>query len=105
VVLGVVLNLWTSLFKKNKTTVKPHETPSKMITSGPYKFTRNPMYLGMSLLFFGLAIFLGSLVAFSFPLLFIILMDATFIPQEEKNLERRFGKKYIEYKNKVRRWI
>jgi len=76
-----------------------------MITSGPYKFTRNPMYLGMSLLFFGLAIFLGSLVAFSFPLLFIILMDATFIPQEEKNLERRFGKKYIEYKNKVRRWI
>jgi protein-S-isoprenylcysteine O-methyltransferase Ste14 len=59
----------------------------------------------MAISLFGEAIFLGSLVAFVIPVLFVILVDRLNIKFEEETLERRFGRKYLNYKNKVRRWI
>ena len=79
--------------------------PKKLVTSGFFKFSRNPTYLGMTLALFGEAIFLGSLVTFILPILFFVLINKTNIPVEEKNLEKKFGKKYLNYKKKVRRWI
>ncbi len=103
---GVVLNLWTdSLFKKNRTTVKPQEMPSKLLITGPFRISRHPMYLGMVSILLGEAVFLGSLIAFVFPLIFAILMGLFFIPREEENLERAFGREYVDYKRRVRRWI
>jgi len=106
IIFGVIINLWTdSLFKKKHTTVKPYEIPNTLVTSGPFKLSRHPMYLGMMSILLGVAIFLGSLITFAFPIIFIIIMEKLFIPLEEKNLEKRFGNQYIDYKKNVRRWI
>ncbi len=106
IILGIVFNIWADfLFKKERTTVKPHEKPSKLIVSGPFRFSRHPMYLGMAMILFGLAFLLGSLIVFIFPIIFMILMELLFISIEEKNLEKIFINKYIDYKKQVRRWI
>ena len=106
IVFGGVINLWTdNIFKKEKTTVKPYEKPSVLIVSGPFRFGRHPMYLGMAAILFGVAVLLESLMSFIFPIIFVILMQILFIPTEEKNLEIAFGQRYLDYKKKVRRWI
>ena len=104
--VGIVLNLWTDvLFKRKETTVKPHKLPSRLIITGPFRISRHPMYLGMALILFGLAFFLGSLPTFMFPIIFVGLMELLFIPLEEENLESTFGESYVRYKKNVRRWI
>ena len=106
ILFGIIMNLWTdSLFKKKQTTVKPHEMPNFFIALGSFRLSRHPMYLGMLSILFGTAIFLGSLSPFVFPIIFIIIIEKLFIPMEEKNLKKKFGNKYVDYKNKVRRWI
>ena len=104
--LGVVLNLWTdALFKKHKTTVKPYKKPTHLGISGPFRLSRHPMYLGMVAILLGVASALGPLITLLVPILFVIVMEVMFIPFEEKNLEQAFGKEYLDYKKKVRRWI
>jgi protein-S-isoprenylcysteine O-methyltransferase Ste14 len=106
IAFGSLINLWTdSLFKSNKTTVKPHENPTELITSGPFRLSRHPMYLGMTAVLLGVAILLGSLITFVFPIVFAILMELLFIPLEEKNLQQVFRSKYADYRKKSRRWI
>jgi len=106
IIFGIILNLWTdSLFKKRQTTVKPHEMPNFFISSGPFRISRHPMYLGMTLILLGVAVFFGSLISFVFPIIFVMIMEKLFIPMEEKNLEKEFGDKYIAYKKRVRKWI
>ena len=106
VIFGIIINLWTdSIFKKMQTTVKPYKIPSFLVTSGPFKLSRHPMYLGMVSILLGTAISQGSLIPFVFPLIFIIIIEIKFIPLEENNLEKKFGHQYIDYKKNVRRWI
>jgi protein-S-isoprenylcysteine O-methyltransferase Ste14 len=106
ILFGIILNLWTDrLFKNWNTTVKPFEDPTDLIISGPFRISRHPMYLGMASVLLGMAIIHGTIVTFLFPILFMIIMEILFIPFEEKNLERIFGSKYLDYKKKVRRWI
>jgi len=106
IVLGITIDFsaWL-LFINKKTTQNPFKNPNKLIIKGVYKISRNPMYLGMLSILLGLSVLLGSLITFIFPILFIILMEILFIPLEEKNMEKTFGKKYLGYKNKVRRGI
>ena len=76
IVFGLLINLWAdNLFKKEKTTVKPNEPPSKLITEGPFCFSRHPMYLGMVIILFGVFILLGSMVTIIFPIIFITLSN------------------------------
>ena len=106
IIFGCAVNLWTDvLIKKNNTTVKPHLMPSTLITSGPFSLSRHPMYLGMMSILLGAAVIAASLIAFVFPIIFIILMEKLFILMEEANLEKAFGGDYMDYKQKVRRWI
>jgi protein-S-isoprenylcysteine O-methyltransferase Ste14 len=106
IILGVIPNFWIySYFKRKSTTTKIYENPKVLVTSGLFKISRNPNYLGMAVLLLGIALLLGSLITFVFPILFIILTDIFVIRKEEKNLEKIFRKRYLEYKNKVRRWI
>ena len=106
IAFGIVVNLWADLiFKREKTTVRPDETPKNLVTSGPFCLSRHPMYLGMAAILLGVAIVHGVLVSFLFPLLFVVLIEIKFIPTEERNLEKAFGKHYLEYEKKVRRWI
>lgn len=106
IIFGIIINLWTdSLFKQKQTTVKPHEVPNIFVVSGPFKLSRHPTYLGMMSILLGIAIFLGSLITFVFSIVFTMIMEKRFIPLEEKNLEKKFGNQYIDYKKRVRRWI
>ena len=105
-VIGTVLNIWTDqLFKKVNTTVKPFEKPSTLILKGPFKISRNPMYLGMAILLIGIGFILGSITSFAGFVLFIITMEIAFIPQEDMNLQEKFGDEYLAYKKRIRRWI
>ena len=105
-VIGTVLNIWTDqLFKKVNTTVKPFEKPSTLILKGPFKISRNPMYLGMALLLVGAGFILGSITSFIGTIMFIIAMEVRFIPTEEKFMFEQFGEEFEAYKKKVRRWL
>ncbi len=106
IAFGAALNIWSDfLLKKKKTTVKPYENPKQLITSGPFQISRNPQYLGFALILLGVSIIHGTLITFVSPVAFVILMELMFIPFEEKNLEKKFGKKYLNYKRKVRPWV
>jgi protein-S-isoprenylcysteine O-methyltransferase Ste14 len=98
------IEVWR-IFRKVKTTIKPHKIPNKLITTGIFRISRNPNYLGMIFILFGLAIYLGSITPFIFPAIFIFLINKFTIPLEEKIIEKKFGKKYFEYKKKTRKWI
>ncbi len=92
-------------FKKSATAIRPFETSTALVKGGPYRFTRNPMYLGMVLILIGTAIYLGSLTPwFVIPVFFLIIQEC-FIKHEEPFLKNIFGKEYQDYKCKVRRWI
>ncbi len=106
IIMGIVIVLVTNtLLLKEKTSVKPFENPRILVTSGPFRWSRNPIYLGMAIALLGIAVILGSLSPFIFPMLFVIMIDQSIIPMEERNLERAFGKEYLDYKATARRWL
>ena len=106
ILIGIVLNLWTDkMFSKEKTTVKPFKEPKTLITSGPFKISRHPMYLGFVLILLGLSVFLGSLSCFIAPILMFIICNKLYITNEEKSLEKVFGQRYLDYKNQVKKWL
>mgnify|MGYP003393998244 CR=1 FL=1 len=103
---GLVLAFWSrSLFLKNATTLQPSEKPTLLVTSGPFRWSRNPIYLGMASILLGVAVVLGALVALAFPVIFVMLIEFFIIPGEERMLEKIFGEPYREYKKSVHRWI
>jgi protein-S-isoprenylcysteine O-methyltransferase Ste14 len=76
-----------------------------LVTSGPFRFSRNPLYLGGNVfIFFGAALLLGSPTALVFTAIHLPLVDL-FIRREEKQLEQTFGEAWVRYKHQVRRWI
>jgi len=106
IIIGQIPNFWIYFhFKKLRTSVKIYEMPNKLSTSGLFRISRNPNYLGMFITLLGMAVILGNLTPFIFPVIFFILTDRFVISSEEKNLKKVFGKKYLDYKREVRRWI
>lgn len=105
-VIGIVLNvLADQAFKKYDTTVKPFEKSSTLVTGGVFRITRNPMYLGMILILFGVAMLLGSASPFVVVPLLAALLDRVFIAPEEQMLQDTFGGRFLQYRKRVRRWI
>lgn len=92
-------------FKRHKTTIKPFEESTAMVTGGVFSFSRNPMYLGMILILAGMGIVMGSLVPLTVVPMFIWWMQTRFIVYEEMMMENTFGDPYRDYKRRVRRWI
>ena len=106
IALGLAANLIADrAFKKHKTTVKPFEVSTVLITYGIFRITRNPMYLGFVLILIGISIFMGSLTPYVVIPVFAVLMDVVFIRGEQKMLEETFGESWLDYKQKVGRWI
>ncbi len=106
-VAGSILLVWTwTLFIIAHGTAVPVNPPHQLITTGLYKYSRNPMMLGIYLVFFGVGIWIGSLslVAIYTPL-FIIIMTVYAKKIEEKELELKFGQPYVDYKKRVRMYI
>jgi protein-S-isoprenylcysteine O-methyltransferase Ste14 len=104
--VGIVLNLLADRsFKRHKTTVKPREKPSALMTDGVFRLSRHPMYLGMVLILAGIAILLGSVTPWFILLALVVLFEACFVRMEECMLEETFGEAYRAYKKQVRRRI
>ncbi len=109
-VLGVLA--WLALdglaaarFKRAGTPVIPFKPSTALVVDGPYRVSRNPIYLGMATLYVGLAFLLGLMWALLFLPLVLIAVDRLVIAREETYLERKFGPEYLEYTKRVRRWI
>lgn len=102
---GVALAGWAiGLFRKRETTPEPFGTPSKLVEAGPYRYTRNPMYVGVMLSVGGVALLSGRALLLLAVLGFWLTMDRTQVPREERLLEELFGEEYRAYKTRVRRW-
>ncbi len=106
IVAGAVLNLWSDRqLKQASTTVKPDALPTALVSTGAFRRTRNPMYLGMAAILAGAGLALGSLLGLGCAAVFAILTDRLYIAREEANLTTAFGAAYDEYRHAVRRWI
>ncbi len=92
-------------FKNTNTPMSPSARPVKLHTDGFFKYTRNPMYLGIVIGLTGIALLTGLLYNIIFPVSYLIIMNNVFIKLEEKNLENEFGEKFLRYKTRTRRWI
>ncbi len=92
------------IFKKYKTP-EGYKKSTYLVTEGLYRYSRNPMYLGSVIFLLGMSVLVGNVLSFVFPVLFFVIIDRMFVPYEEEKGEKEFGKKYLEYKKKVRRWI
>ncbi len=104
--VGVFLNLAADRsLKKYNTTVKPFEVSAALVTTGVFRFSRHPMYLGMIFILTGIALLLGSLSPYIIIPIFACLMDSAFISAEESMLDSRFGDEWKKYKSAVRRWV
>ena len=94
-------------FKKSKTTINPikFKKVNKLVTSGIYKYTRNPMYLGLLMIVISSSIFYLNIYSILTPLFFYLWINRFQIKREEIFLTEKFGKEYLSYKNTTRRWI
>jgi protein-S-isoprenylcysteine O-methyltransferase Ste14 len=109
-VIGV--GVWLALdgsamarFIAAKTNIVPGRPAHALVTSGPYRFTRNPMYVGMAFLYVGLALALSVLWALALLPAVLLIVDRRVIAPEERYLEAKFGEQYAAYKRRVRRWL
>jgi protein-S-isoprenylcysteine O-methyltransferase Ste14 len=103
---GFLQGVWAiSFFVKAQTPLHPHDDATSLITAGPYRYSRNPMYLGLLAVLIGTAIGFGSLSPWLIPPLFVAVITNQFIRPEERRLEARFGEAYRAYRASVRRWL
>jgi len=102
--LAVVLSAWLG-FRRAKTGIVPFSESTALVTSGIYRVTRNPMYLGMVLVLAGIALKLGSLGAWIPIPLFVLIIQHRFIRNEEIFLAGIYGDEYRDFMTRVRRWI
>jgi protein-S-isoprenylcysteine O-methyltransferase Ste14 len=106
IVAGLGVVLWVAtLFSRHKTTIKPGEVSTHLIAEGPFRFSRNPIYLSMILVLIGLAVVLGGLTPWFVIPLFVVVIMWNIIPVEEAMLAEVFGDEYAQYRARVRRWI
>ncbi|GHF35848.1 methyltransferase family protein [Seohaeicola zhoushanensis] len=103
---GILLMLLAfSEFRKQRTTVVPHRTPSRLIQSGIFSRTRNPIYLGDALVLAGLVLRLDAVASLVLVVLFVWVIERRFIIPEENRLRRTFHADFARYERKVRRWV
>ena len=93
------------LFFRSETRPEPWRAASFLVAAGPYRYTRNPMYLGMTLVGLAVAIAFASLSAALLAQLAALILDRVVIGREEAYLARRFGEEYQAYCRSVRRWL
>ena len=108
IILGLtVIITAVSSFRKNQTTVNPlkPDAASKLVTEGVFKFSRNPMYLGLLIILIGISVQFNLIGGLIFLSIFIFYMNYFQIIPEEGAMTELFKEDFINYKNKVRRWI
>lgn len=101
ILLGTGLSIWATI-EAGETDIS---SPQELVTSGPYAYSRNPMYVGWTLIYLGITFVVNSLwliFLFPFGMVYIHFIE---IPKEERLLEQKFGSKYREYQNRVRKYL
>ena len=107
VTIGTVIAFWcvfTFVFI-GKGTPAPFDPPRKLVIRGPYRFVRNPMYIGAGMTLAGAALFYESLSIFIYTGLFFLITHLFVVLYEEPTLRRTFGNEYEAYFRRVRRWL
>ncbi len=107
IVLGLAISASGFLtFRREDTEIEPTSpTNRKLVISGPYRFTRNPMYLGLVVVTIGVAFWVGAWPMFLVPIAVFATVNLVHIPFEEAKMRRQFGEAFDAYTRKVRRWI
>jgi protein-S-isoprenylcysteine O-methyltransferase Ste14 len=103
---GGILASWAALlFKRHRTTVHPYAEASRLVTRGPYRVTRNPMYVGLLMTLVALGLWQQSLSALALAPLFVFVINRCNILPEERRLTALFGDEYRVYRMRTRRWL
>jgi protein-S-isoprenylcysteine O-methyltransferase Ste14 len=106
IVVPIAIAIWArNLFIRAGTNVEPYKPTTVIVDKGPFAYSRNPLYLCLFALYFGIALLTGNgwLLPLAVPLFFI--MHYGVILREERYLEAKFGESYLSYKRRVRRWL
>jgi len=104
--LFAALFVWSlTWFARQKTTIIPDRPARALVLDGPFRFTRNPLYLAMALLTIGVGLWLNTWWVFLLLLPAVVMVDRFVIAREEAYLRRRFGAEYDAYTARVRRWL
>jgi protein-S-isoprenylcysteine O-methyltransferase Ste14 len=91
--------------RKTDVPIRTDKPVPRLTTEGPFRYSRNPSYLALAMIYAGIAFLLNSLWAILFLPLVVVVMQREVIGREERYLERTFGEEYLTYKGKVRRWV
>lgn len=106
ILLGLALLVTAGgLFKQADTDMIPFRNVTALVTTGVYRYTRNPMYLGMAALLLGTAITVGAATALAIPFIFMLIIQLRFILPEEEMLRQIFPEDFPAYCQRVRRWL
>ena len=105
-IAGFAVMMWAWWqFQKHKVAICPTDETDYLITDGVYRITRNPMYLGMIMMLFAIAAFVGTLPFYVAAIAYFIIINWAFCPYEEDKLAGAFRQNYAAYRSQVRRWI
>ncbi|MFV0474653.1 MAG: methyltransferase family protein [Pikeienuella sp.] len=103
---GLIVLVWARAhFLRRGAEIMTFGEPRALVTDGPFRFSRNPMYLGFLLVLTGAAFFVNLWCALLAPLVFLLASAFWYIPFEERALRGRFGRSYDDYARRTRRWI
>jgi protein-S-isoprenylcysteine O-methyltransferase Ste14 len=106
IVAGFCIGLGCGIFfRKLGTNPRPGAKATLVVTKGPFRFTRNPMYLSLNIMLIGIAILLGTYSPLIVIPVFFFFVHTQFVLKEEKLMEEWFGESYLEYKRKTPRWL
>jgi protein-S-isoprenylcysteine O-methyltransferase Ste14 len=105
-VAGLALNIGGFVTQKRAGTDPiPFNPSTRIVSHGPYRFSRNPMYIGFALVTLGIAVLVDCVWTLLAVPIGLVLIDHLVITREERYLERKFGEEYLSYKHRVRRWL
>ena len=103
---GILLAIWGERrFKRAGTAVRPFAPSTALVEDGPFRFTRNPMYLGLLLVLAGLFVLLGTVSPLIVLPAFFWVLQTRFVVHEEAHMQTHFGTRYEDYRRRVRRWL
>ena len=103
---GLALIAWSAqTFWRARTSVIPVRPSTAIVTEGPFRFTRNPMYVAFTLMYLGAAVWLDMLWPILLLPVLLFVVQSYVIAREERYLGRKFGEEYLQYKSRVRRWL
>jgi protein-S-isoprenylcysteine O-methyltransferase Ste14 len=106
ILFGIIISFWAKhTILSSDTTLDPYGQSSALTQDGPFRFSRNPMYLAYLAIALGIAFGSGGLVTFIAPFIYFLYLNFRMIPQEEKKLRALFPAQYAVYVQKVRRWV